>query len=471
MPIQWTKEVEKYKEELVKDLQDLVQIPSVLDEAEATSEAPLGPHIKEALDWMLEKGSGDGFTVKNVENLAGHIEAGEGEDLLGILCHVDVVPAGEGWTYPPFEGKVENNRLYARGAIDDKGPTIAAYYSLKIVKNLGIPFTKRVRMIIGTDEESNWRCVSHYFEQEEMPSIGFAPDADFPVINAEKGLMDFDLIFHSAKQSEERSSLELHSFRSGERYNMVPDFARAVLTPYRDQTYLLQEFEEYLKAADLTGEYFIESGELTIDLHGKSAHAMEPDDGKNAGLHLLSFLSNFKLDGRAKAFCEFAAANLHKDSRGNTLGIAGKDEVSGDLTMNAGKIRYSQDEAFIGLNVRYPVTYDMDNAITALASRMKEAGIEIANKKDAKPHHVDGDDPFIQTLLKVYEDQTGDKGKLLAIGGGTYARSLEKGVAFGALFPGKEDVAHQKDEYIELDDLFKATAIYAQAIYELACKK
>lgn len=471
MPIDWTKEADKYKDSLIKDLQGLVQIPSVLDEENATPEAPLGNHVKEALDWILALGEKDGFLTKNTGNLAGHIEMGEGAEILGVLCHVDVVPAGDGWTYPPFEGKVEKGRLYARGAIDDKGPTIAAYYAMKIVQSLGVPFTKRVRMIVGTDEESDWRCVEHYFKHEEMPSLGFAPDADFPIIHAEKGIIDFNLNFAGTKVDEFAPKIEMQSFASGERYNMVPDKAVAVLTAYLDQTYLLQEYDEYLKENELAGDYYIVSGNLTIELHGKSAHAMEPDHGKNAGLWLLAFLNRFQLDVNAKAFCEFASEKLHKDSRGHSLHIAGSDDISGDLTVNTGKIRYSKDGSYFGLNVRYPVTYDMDTAIEKITPELKEKEIAIKILADSKPHHVEGDDPFIQTLLKVYEKQTNQKGELLAIGGGTYARSLAKGVAFGALFPGRDDVAHQKDEYIDVDDLLKATAIYAQAIFEIACKK
>ncbi|MGD7044294.1 dipeptidase PepV [Jeotgalibacillus proteolyticus] len=471
MPIQWTEEVEKHKEEIIENLQQLVQIPSILDEENTTEEAPLGQPVKDALEWMLTLGDKDGFITKNTGNLAGHIEMGEGRDILGVLCHVDVVPAGDGWSFPPFKGVVENGRLYARGAIDDKGPTIAAYMAMKILRNMDVSFDKRVRMIVGTDEESKWRCVDHYFEHEEMPSIGFAPDADFPIIHAEKGIIDFDLFFSKNLKDEKAPHMEMRSFVSGERYNMVPDRAKTVLIPVLDQTYLLQEFEEYLKENELSGDYFIEDGDLTIELYGKSAHAMEPDNGVNAGLALLSFLQQFELDVNARAFCRFAQTMLHQDSRGHNLGLTGSDEISGDLTINTGKIRYSKEEAYFGLNVRYPVTYDMKNALSKLTAMLDQKDIEIKNMDDSPPHHVDGNDPFIKTLLRVYEEQTNQKGKLLAIGGGTYARSLEKGVAFGALFPGRADVAHQKDEYIEIEDLLKATAIYAQAIYELACVK
>src|SRR5699024_3409781 len=188
----WMQEVLKRKEDFMKDLKGVLQIKSVLDEENKTEQAPLGSGVKKALDYMLDLGGKDGFTVKNVDHLAGHVEMGQGDELLGILGHVDVVPEGDGWDMNPYAAEVKNGNVYARGASDDKGPTIAAYYAMKIVKQLGLPLNKRVRLIIGTDEESDWRCVERYFEKEEMPSMGFVPDADFPIIYAEKGIMDFD---------------------------------------------------------------------------------------------------------------------------------------------------------------------------------------------------------------------------------------------------------------------------------------
>src|SRR5690606_23979473 len=179
-------EVEKRKNDLIHDTQRLLQIKSVLDEENATKDAPLGQGVKDALQFMLDLGEEHGFKSKNEGNLAGHIDFGEAEECVGILCHVDVVPEGDGWSVDPYGAEIKDGKIYARGAIDDKGPTMAAFYGMKIVKELDLPLKRRVRMIIGTDEESNWRCVDHYFEHEEMPTFGFAPDADFPIIYAEK---------------------------------------------------------------------------------------------------------------------------------------------------------------------------------------------------------------------------------------------------------------------------------------------
>ncbi|MFD0827238.1 dipeptidase PepV [Neobacillus sp. M.A.Huq-85] len=467
--IDWIIEVEKRKEALLKDAQGLLHIKSLLDEENATQDAPLGKGVKEALDYMLTLGEKDGFIPKNVGNLAGHLEFGEGRDLLGILCHVDVVPEGDGWTSNPYAAEVRDGRIYARGAIDDKGPTMAAYYAMKIVKELGLPLKKRVRMIIGTDEESNWRCVEHYFKHEEMPSLGFAPDADFPIINAEKGISDFDMVQIGTDQGNIDANVEVQTFLSGKRYNMVPDYAKAVIQIKENQAEITEMFTNFMNQYKLDHQYSEESQKLTLEVKGVSAHGMEPRNGKNAGLFLSEFLSKLNLDRKAAQYFQFVSRYFFDDSRGVHLGVAFSDDISGELTINPGKFSYTKESGGkIGMTCRYPVTNKMEETKEKLDALLKNEGFTIENFSDSKPHHVDEKDFLIQTLKKVYEEQTGEKAELLAIGGGTYARSLKSGVAFGPLFPGRPDVAHQKDEYIDLEDLFKATAIYAQAIYELA---
>ncbi|OZI12763.1 dipeptidase PepV [Bacillaceae bacterium SAS-127] len=471
--IDWKVEVEKRKDDLLRDLQSLIAIKSVLDEEGATADAPLGQQVKEALDFMLMLGEKDGFTGKNIDNLAGHLEFGAGEELLGILCHVDVVPEGDDWTTDPFGGEIRDGKIFGRGAIDDKGPTMAAYYAMKIVKEFGQAFNKRVRMIIGTDEESDWRCVDRYFATEEMPSIGFAPDADFPIIFAEKGIADFDLVFSPVvSTAQQPENLFVHLFESGRRYNMVPDYAKAVLTVNQGQTALLQSYSDFAKDNGLEGQYYIDRGLLVLEMKGVSAHGMEPDLGKSAGLYLVEFLANRVLDEKSAHFFQWTSDTFFNDSRGKALGVHYQDDITGDLTINVGKLSYDeQTGGRLGLNMRYPVTFPLTEKKAELMERLQQENIVIENFSNSEPHHVEQDHPFIQTLAKVYEEQTGEKAELLSIGGGTYARSLKTGVAYGALFPGRADVAHQKDEHMFIEDLLKATAIYAQAIWELAVEK
>ncbi|WP_445489384.1 dipeptidase PepV [Niallia sp. 03133] len=467
--IDWLKEVQIREGELIKDLQGLLQIKSVLDEERATEEAPLGTGVKEALSYMLELGKKDGFNVKNIKNVAGHLQFGDGEESIGILCHVDVVPEGDGWTSEPFGAEVRDGKIFARGALDDKGPTIAAYYAMKIIKEMNLPLNKEIRMIVGTDEESQWRCVDAYFQEEKMPTMGFAPDADFPIIFAEKGIADFDIVQIREKEELEIKALaEVISFRSGRRNNMVPDFAKAVLCVQNEQE-VIQRFNEFLIHQNTTGRYIVDRGNLHLELDGVSAHGLEPDNGVNAGLKLAAFLQALSLDEKATPFFRLLSSYFTDDSRGRKLGIAYNDDITGDLTINVGRLSYTKDDGGrLGLSLRYPVTNNMEKTKLQLDELLGECGFLIENYSNSKPHHVEKDSLLIKTLSKVYEEQTGQKAELISIGGGTYARSLEQGVAFGPLFPGREDIAHQKDEYMYIEDLVKAAAIYAQAIYELA---
>lgn len=467
--INWMDEVLKRKEDFIKDLQGLLQIKSVLDEEDTTPDAPLGQGVKDALQYMLDIGEKDGFTSKNVGNLAGHLEMGDGDEMLGILGHVDVVPEGDGWSVDPYGAVIKDGKIYARGSSDDKGPTIAAYYGMKIVKELGIPLGKRVRLIIGTDEESDWRGVNHYFEKEEMPSMGFVPDADFPIIYAEKGISDYDMV-QSASTEPSDATCELLSFQSGRRYNMVPDFAEVHLKIQdgSDAINLEQKYQEFLSKSGVDGNATTNNDQVVLTLVGVSAHGAEPRNGKNAGIFMAQFLQAMELDVQGKKFVD-TVAQFFNHSRGEMFGVSYQDDVSGELTINVGIMDYSKETGGrIGLNMRYPVTFDIEKGKQKIQDTLQNSGLQLENFTDSKPAYVEKNDPLIQTLKKVYEEQTGEKAELLAIGGGTYARALDHGVAFGALFPGREDVMHQKDEYAIVDDLLKATAIYAQAIYELA---
>ena len=458
----WKREALKREVQLIHDLQQLIAIPSVLDEGAATPDAPFGPEPKRALEWLLEQGRKEGLVVKNIDNIAGHIEMGEGDEIIGILCHVDVVPAGSNWSTGPFDGTVLDGKLFGRGAIDDKGPTIAAWHAMKMVKDSGKQFNKRVRLIIGTDEESGFRCVERYFEKEEMPSIGFAPDADFPIINAEKGIAT--LVF---KQKMEAADGQLLQFNSGNRTNMVPDFAEAHLAVRIEE--FGEQYRTFLNVHDVVGDLQEYDGKTIITLNGKSAHAMEPNDGVNAAVLLASFLNRILSEGPSKKFTQFVSEAFASETRGHFLGLAFNDEVSGDTTLNAGIVTYHPETGGeVQVSMRYSVTYPFDEKITTCMGRLSESSFTVDVESNSVPHYVKATEPLVRTLQDVYTDHTGEEASLLAIGGGTYARVLEQGVAFGMLFPGREDVAHQADEYVYIDDLLKATAIYADAINRLS---
>ncbi|WP_339259555.1 dipeptidase PepV [Lysinibacillus sp. FSL K6-3209] len=465
----WLQAAKERQDELIQELQELVQINSVLDEKTITADVPFGEGPLKALEWLLAKGKAQGLQTKNVNNYAGHIEMGQGEELLGILCHVDVVPVGDesNWTYPPFSGTIADGKLFARGAIDDKGPTVAAWMAMKLVKDAGIQLNKRVRMIIGTDEETGFRCVDHYFKNEEMPTIGFAPDADFPLINAEKGIAA--LVF-SQKQIGDATKEQLLLFNAGKRSNMVPDFAKAtvqfVSSPFE------QNFQTFLSKNQLEGSLLMEGSHYIITIKGKAAHAMEPEKGVNAAVYLAAFLQQELTTVGSKQFVDFIVDVFHQDHYGHALALQYEDDMSGQTTLNPGIVTYDATQGGnMVISFRYSVTYPFDDKITEAQRLTADKGFSLDIQENSKPHYVSEDDPLIQTLAGVYRRQTGDnETPLLSTGGGTYARVLKKGVAFGMLFPGDPDVMHRADEYVIVDKLVQAAAIYAEAIAELAGK-
>jgi len=466
----WLQAAKERQDELVQELQELVQINSILDEDTKTTEIPFGNGPLQALEWLLAKGQKEGLLTKNVDNYAGHIEMGAGEELLGILCHVDVVPIGDeaDWTYPPFSGTVADGKLYARGAIDDKGPTVAAWMAMKLVKDAGIQLDKRVRMIVGTDEETGFRCVDHYFKQEEMPSIGFAPDADFPLINAEKGIAE--LVFSQNKVGDATKE-QLLLFNAGKRPNMVPDLAQAKVQHVSAQ--FEQNFQTFLIKNQLDGSLFMEDSRYIITIKGKAAHAMEPEKGVNAAVYLAAFLQQELTTETSKQFVDFIVDVFYQDHYGHQLELQFEDAMSGHTTLNPGVVSYDVNKGgSLVISMRYSVSYPFDEKITEAQRLVVKRGFSLDIQDDSKPHYVSEDDPFIQTLASIYRRQSGDtETPLLSTGGGTYARVLKKGVAFGMLFPGEQDVAHRADEFVVVENLVKAAAIYAEAIVELAGKK
>lgn len=443
--------VNKDKDNLLKDLVGLLKINTVLVEQPEVKEAPFGQGLKDALNYVLNLGLSFGFKTKNVDNVAGHIEYGEGSEIIGILCHLDVVPVGDGWKYPPFSGTIEGDKLYARGALDDKGPLMSSLYALKVLKDNGVKLNKRVRLIVGTDEENDWRCIKRYLEVCEMPDLGFSPDADFPIIYGEKGIMSLDIL----SQYDDHN---LISFTAGDRYNVVPE--KAIVSLHDID---INSYEKFLHEQSLRGEVSKGESVKTLTLYGVGAHAMEPDNGVNSLVNMAKFLKD-KIDN---PLIKFVGENL-TDSRFKKMGLNFKDSEMGDLTVNVAVAKIDSKEGRVGMNLRYPINWDKEKFLNGLRKKLDDYGLKLQVKSDSNPHYVDKNSELVRKLHAAYIHQTNDiKTPLLTIGGGTYARALNNAVAFGMLMPGREDVVHQVNEYIYISDLLLATAIYAEAIYSL----
>lgn len=469
MKINWQNEVELVKEELMNDLKELLAIDSVRDSEHRTAEYPLGPGPAFALQKILAFGVRDGFKTKNIDNLAGHIDYGPDDaEMFGILGHVDVVPTGQGWETEPFEPIIKDGKLFARGSSDDKGPSLAAYYAMKLIKKLNLPINKKIRFIFGTDEESEWLGIHRYKEVEELPKIGFSPDANFPIINGEKGIISCELSFASQKSKE--GKLNLVSFTSGLRSNMVPSEALAVVKVIKQELIdiLAHDFSRFLGENQLKGTFELVDDSATFTVIGKAVHAQDPKLGINAATYLGEFLNRYQFDTNGSNYLSVIAHYLHKDFNGRLLNIYWEDKVMGQVTSSANVFRYGTDEKIIIINIRHPKGITNEKILQEISESLQPCAISAKIVGDVKlPHYVSAEDPFIKTLLEVYEEHTGEKGKERTIGGGTYGRVLEKGCAFGALFPDRENVMHQPNEYMYVEDIYLATAIYADAIYRL----
>jgi len=463
MSIDWEKEVSHRSDELINDLSELVSIDSSRDTEHKTSDFPLGPGPAKALQTFLHFADRDGFETKNVDNLAGRIEFGDNDDAIAILSHVDVVPEGPGWNTNPFEPVIKDGNFYARGASDDKGPGLAAYYAMKIIKELDLPTSKNIQLILGTDEESEWVGMNHYMEKETMPETGFSPDAEFPAINGEKGIVSFRVNFPAP------TIALVKSFVAGIRPNMVPQNAEASLDlNVTDADDIKAKLNTFLaENTEVKGSIKVSDDTAQVTIIGKGAHAMEPFNGINAATYLAKFLVTLDLNDSEKLYFSFIANDLHLDFAGKHLGIANKDDVMGELTLSPNLYEYDATKANVLLNIRYPKGDNGDTLTEKINQALPDNVNAVIEGHNQLPHFVDADDPLVQALVGAYRDHTGDDTEPFTVGGGTYGRILKHGIAYGAMFPGDENVMHQPNEYINIDKLLKSTAIYADAIYRL----
>ena len=466
MIIDFRAEVDKRKDALMEDLFGLLRINSERDDSKVDDKHPFGPGPVKALEHFLALAERDGYKTRNIDNYAGDFEFGQGDEVLGIFAHLDVVPAGSGWDTDPYEPVIKDGKLYARGSSDDKGPTMACYYALKIIKELELPVSKRVRFIVGTDEESGWGDMEYYFAHNGLkdPDFGFSPDAEFPIINGEKGNITAYLHFEGQNDGD----FSLVSFIGGLRENMVPESASADFTGPITLKELEDKLADFVAEQEVTGQVTEEAGVFHVTIHGKSAHGMMPQNGINGATYLALFLSQFDFQGNAKTYLDIIAETLHKDFFAEKTGLAFTDPKMGELTMNAGVFNFSKEseDNTIALNFRYPQGVDTD-AIKANLEKLEGPKAVSLSEHGHVPHYVPVDDPMVETLLSVYEKQTGLKGHEQIIGGGTFGRLLKRGVAYGAMFPGYVNTMHQANEFTEVEDLYRAAAIYAEAIYEL----
>jgi succinyl-diaminopimelate desuccinylase len=508
--------IDERQDEIVEFLRELIRIPSVLGDAK--DGAPFGKAVAEVYDFMLGRARADGFDVFDADGWGGHvawradtesetpgavnptaaapsggnpvdgnapdrIESGQSQPAgisadadspdalrtLGIPVHLDVVPVGDAWVHEPFGADIADGRIYGRGTSDDKGATAAVYMAMKALRDSGFIPAKTIRLIIGLDEETGWTGMDNYLEAAGPPDFGFTPDGDFPVVNGEMGVLNFELAKKLEKTND--SGVSVRSIEGGNAPNMVPDRARAIITDDAGKGYdhIKEKLAAYRTETGyrLTGKGIGKSFEIVA--YGTSAHGSTPDKGLNAISIMMAFFGSLELANESiREFIDFYNKRIGFDFHGAALGAGLEDAPSGKLILNIGQVQVDKDAAILTVNVRYPVTMTSDDFYDALMPTVHQYDLGVVKGFDKAPIWFEPDDPFVVTLMDVYKEQTGDEtAQPIVMGGATYARSIPRAVAYGPKFPDGPHVMHQADEYISISDLMQITHIYAEAIRRL----
>lgn len=455
--------VKSYREDMIQSLEELVSIPSVINLENAGEGAPFGLEIRSALDGLLKLAGELGFETRDYDGYAAAVDFGTEGKEVGILSHIDVVPPGNGWTKNPFVPEIVNGKMYGRGTIDDKGPLVASLYAMKAVKESGLPIRNHVRHIIGCDEETGHRCIKYYLTKEKGPDLGFSPDGMFSVIHAEKGILRFQI--QTNRKLPDTKELCVIRIAGGTVVNAVPNIAEVWLGGPGEQ---LEEVQKEFQVKAAEGSAKMEGDVLHLTFPGVSAHAMQPWLGENAILSMIRFLKEVPFgDRKTREYFQNLDTLFGDGWEGRNLGVACQDQLSGKLSMNLGILNVEGEKTELKVDVRCPVHIDLDTVWKTICLTCEKYGFRPEYWQKRPPLYVPKDARLVQILLDVYEDVTGKREEAITIGGGTYCRDVENFVSFGPVFPGEPELAHEADEFIDLDQMVECARLYAQALYRL----
>ncbi|MBX4263581.1 dipeptidase PepV [Clostridium estertheticum] len=456
--------IDDMKEDIIKSTQEIIKIKSV--ESEPKPGMPFGEGVAKSLECALGVAKRLGLHTVNVDGYVGYAEYGTGDDYVLALGHLDIVPEGDGWIYPPYGAEIHDGKMYGRGTTDDKGPIMATLFGLKAIKDAKLPVSKRIRVLFGTNEETGSKELDHYLEKEKPPVAGFTPDADYPIINGEKGITIFDIVkdFNNINKGENI----IKYIKGGQVSNMVPDYCEAGIIS-TNANVIVKLLRSFIKDTEYKLSAVVNTNLIIIKSIGEAAHGSTPEFGKNAIMQLLQFLGTINLDSNdASELVEFLNKNIGMQTHGESFGVCLEDKISGKLSFNVGVINMDKNSATVTLNLRYPVTNKLEDMMTPFNEKIKGTGLRVERFVHQEPLYFPPDSPIIKSLQKVYTEQTGEEATLVSIGGGTYAKEMPNIVAFGPMFPGEPDTIHKQNEYITIDNLIKNAKIYAHALYELA---
>ncbi|MEA4814051.1 MAG: Sapep family Mn(2+)-dependent dipeptidase [Oscillospiraceae bacterium] len=465
------KQIEEYfkahRDEMLGDIKTLVAIRSVSGAPDG--DKPFGAEPARALETALTLAKKYGFEqVANIDNYVGTVEIGEGEAKLGMLAHLDVVPEGSGWTEcGPFDGAEKDGKLFGRGVSDDKGPAITALYAMRCIKDLGLPVKNKVRLILGTSEETGSQDIEYYFKHYPTPPMVFSPDGEYPILNIEKGQLrpEFDASFAECKELP-----RIKAISGGTVLNAVPPLADAEVEGMSAAD-VRAYFAEVEKRTGASFEAEDVSGGTKITCHGANAHASTPAQGVNAITAIIEMLCGLPLApcGGIEKLRAVRALMPHGETDGKSLGIACGDDISGSLTASLDIFSYDGEKLNAKIDSRVPICGGEERLFAILKDKAEKAGITARLVALEHPHHTDENSELVRELKKVYSDYTGLEAKCIYMGGGTYVHNIDGGVGFGCEFPGVDTHMHGPDEFVRIDDLIVSGEMFAQIIADLCC--
>ena len=441
------------KEQLLKDIAALVAINSV--ESTPAEGAPFGLGARAALDKTLELAAGMGLATRNCENYIGYAElaGADPEKYLATICHVDVVPEGNGWSDDPFKMRIQDGWLLGRGVADDKGPMVTTLYALKFLKEEGVALKYPIRALVGDNEETHMNDVEYYLKNYPAPVFCFTPDAEFPVCNGEKGQFGGKLVSPVCNGV-------IKEFVGGVANNAVPDRASALVET---------DITKLKNAPNITLEP--EGTGVRIRGWGKSGHAAMPAGTVNAiGLVMHYLLENDLCNEAERAYLE-SVMKLHCSTAGEGLGINCADGPFGPLTIIGGRIYMEDGKMVQTLDSRFPTCIDGEKIAASIRAAIG-TGAELVDEKTAKPFYIEADTPAIKACIETYNEVTGENATPFTMGGGTYARHFPYAVSFGPehndmVLPEFGGPMHGANEAAPIDKLLEALKIYILALLRL----
>ena len=454
--------IKKYLPDIIETISKSVQIKTVLDTP--VEGGPFGQGNKDCLEYVLSVADKLGFRTVNLDGYCGYAEIGEGDEIVGIIGHLDVVPEGDGWKVPAYSGALVDDEIWGRGTIDDKGPIIISMYVVKALMDEGMKFNRRVRIIFGCNEETGSKCMEHYLEVDEPITYGVTPDSNFPVIFAEKSINN---IFLSGN-AEGRGRVRLAYFDGGIVINAVPDVCRFTLTA--DGVLGRVEMDKAIynisKKLDSNGiKFTCESKEdwANFVVYGKAAHGSVPHHGVNAVSYALDGLDGIVDDD----FVEFYNRCIGTCVHGEKLGCFAEDEY-GKIAVNVGLCHYENGVFEVRINSRLPFNTNSQKMVEQIKSTVGDS-VKVDLKSSSQGFKMDKDSKMIKALMNAYATVTGDtKSRPICSCGGTYAREFSNCVAFGPEMEGYgEMIIHEPNERLSLRAIEAIFDIYLKAYRDL----